>query len=263
MLHSLRHIKYGPLRVPLYVHEGAGDELCDTLEQLVGQADSPFLAPPPLGPLAPAAAAHDLHAQATADLARSRNERKELWTPSEVTLVFQLRAEQQQGLPRLQGLLLPTVTVYPRPESTVGDLYRRAAKYLSLSQDPTQAQLEAAVGQLRLVHGHTHYGDPGSSLLEAGLLKGHVVHVLQPGQGLPRGFNITVKLLTGKAPVLLVHSQMRVLELKQLLAASEGKPPCEQQLLHRGEALTDVCTLGQYDMQEGAVLHMVLMLRGC
>jgi hypothetical protein len=140
-----------------------------------------------------------------------------------------MQPEQQQALPRLQSGT--TVALRVEPNAMVGELYRGAAWYLSPSQDPTLAELEAAVGQLRLVQGNTQFTAMGSSLTEAGLDKFRVVQVLQPGQAPLPGFSIGVKTLTGKHTVLLVHSQMLVKEMKQLVSDRDGVPPCMQKLI--------------------------------
>jgi hypothetical protein len=178
-----------------------------------------------------------------------------------VTLVFHLRPGQQQGLPRLQGSSM--VTVPCEPHTSVGDLYRGAAWYLSPSQDPTPEELEAAAWQLRLVRGITRYANLSSSLLEAGMQQGHVVHVLQQQQELPPGFGITIQTLTGKEVPMLVHSDMLVLEVKQLFQDREGIPPCQQRYVVQGQQVEDLATLGECGVQEGQVVHCILRLGGC
>jgi hypothetical protein len=254
LLHSIQRVTYGPGEVPLYVHEGASTELCDTLEQLVDHPEHRL-----------GSGSWRDEGPAVFDPVFTRledNNRTEAMPPSQIFMVFHLRPQQQQALPRLQGKTC-NVAVPCEAHATVGDLYMGAAWYLSLSQDPTQPQLEAAVGQLRLVRGTITHGDLGSSLLEAGLHKGDVVHVLQQGQELPPGFAITIKTLTGKEVPMLVNSDMLVLELKQLVHDTQGIPPCQQRLIFANRQLQDVRTLGEYSVQEGNMVRLVLRLSAC
>lgn len=87
-----------------------------------------------------------------------------------------------------------------------------------------------------------------------------MVHVLQRGQELPPGFSIT---MTGKMLSLLVHSDMLVLECKQLVTAREHVPPCGQRHVFQGQQLDDLATLGECGVQEGHVVHCILRLTGC
>jgi hypothetical protein len=181
--------------------------------------------------------------------------------PSQLTIVFHLRPEQQQALQHLQGGT-SRVTVTCEPHATIGDLYMGAAWYLSPTQEPTQAELEAAAGQLRLVRGTNSFVDLGSSLLQAGLRQHHVLHVLQQGQELPPGFGVTVVAFTGKTWSIMVHLDMMVLEVKQMLEDIEGIPPCQQTLSCRRQ-MEDTRTLREYGVSEGCRIHMMVLLRGC
>jgi hypothetical protein len=253
LLHSLRRITYGPGEVALYVHQGASQELCSTLERLV---DHPEIRLSPVGDGGITPWRRPVFA------ALEDNNTIEPSPPSQVTLVFHLRPEQHQALPHLQdGTSM--VAVPCEPHATVGDLYLGAAWYLSPTQEPTQAQLEAAAGQLRLVRGSTSFVDLGSSLLQAGLRQHHVLHVLQQGQELPPGFGVAVRTIAGTVLPLMVHQDMMVLECKQMLEDMEGIPPCQQRLIWDGRQMEDARTLGEYDIPEGGELHLVLRLGGC
>jgi hypothetical protein len=251
MLHSLRCITYGAPQVKLYVHSGATQALCRTLEQL--------LPPPFMRSYNPHAQA-DYFQQAWALAAHPRDADGPAF-PARATLVFQLQPEQQAALPRLQDST--TVTMPWGRHYRVGDLYLGAAWYLSASEAPTQAELEAVAGQLRLVQGSC-FADMSTRLLHVGLQEGRVVHVLQPGQEPLPGLNIGIKTLTGKVSALLVpHTQLLVKELKQLVTDREGIPTCQQRLVFRCQQLDDDCTLEEYQLQDGDVIHLVLRLSGC
>jgi len=76
-------------------------------------------------------------------------------------------------------------------------------------------------------------------------------------------YNVTVKTLIGSQYLIPVKSTMRVLEFKERIEVMQGAPPCQQRLIFNGIQLDDVPRLGEYKIEEGAVVHMVIRLRGC
>jgi hypothetical protein len=108
----------------------------------------------------------------------------------------------------------------------------------------------------------------GNSLEEAGLDKDRVVQVLQPGQELlPDSFSFTIKTGTGKVLLRLVHKQMNVLDVKQLVTDSEGIPPSWQHLVcirRRQDAnlppvkLADDMTLAHYGLEDRDEAQLVM-----
>jgi hypothetical protein len=177
-----------------------------------------------------------------------------------VTLVFHVTPEQLQTLPRLEATVVPITCDH---RCTVGDLHSVAAWYLSYSSNPSHQELEGLAGKLRLVHGNNILTDAASSLLAAGLRQGYVVHVRQAGEPRPACFTITICSLAGRTDALLVHSQMLVVELKQLYGVVWEIPVDQQRLIYNGKQLEDERVLGDYGVQEGSEIAFVLRIRGC
>ena len=78
-----------------------------------------------------------------------------------------------------------------------------------------------------------------------------------------RRMNIIVKTLTGKDLKLEVKTLDSILNVKYMLKDKLGTSPNQICLLYRGRVLEDERTLDSYCIKEGAVLHMVLKVRGC
>ena len=74
-------------------------------------------------------------------------------------------------------------------------------------------------------------------------------------------FQVVVKTLTGAAFAFDVDRSTTVAALKQRIAESQDIPVERQRLIFAGKQLEDERTLGDYNVQKDATLHLVLRSR--
>mmetsp|Transcript_23088 Transcript_23088/g.74315 ORF Transcript_23088/g.74315 Transcript_23088/m.74315 type:complete len:105 (-) Transcript_23088:1307-1621(-) len=71
-----------------------------------------------------------------------------------------------------------------------------------------------------------------------------------------------VKTLDGKTISVDVDAGDKIEDVKAKIQEKEGIPPEQQRLIFGGKQMDAQKTLGDYDVQEGSSLSMVLRLRG-
>ncbi|CEL93454.1 unnamed protein product [Vitrella brassicaformis CCMP3155] len=134
-----------------------------------------------------------------------------------------------------------------------------------LAPDATVTDLKARVEVLT--------GVPVGDVLTVDQQRGRAVvdsEALVDGSGVyyvsPRirgGLSLQVKTLSGKTiTVDEIDPDMTIASVKAKIQQKEGIPPDQQRLIFGGKQLEDQKTVSDYDIQEDAVLHLVLRLRG-
>ena len=73
---------------------------------------------------------------------------------------------------------------------------------------------------------------------------------------------VQVKTLTGRQQTFNFEPSAKVLEVKNALQEREGIQVDQIRLIFGGRQMSDEHTLEFYNVQPGAVIHMVLQLRG-
>ena len=73
---------------------------------------------------------------------------------------------------------------------------------------------------------------------------------------------INIKTLTGRQQAYTFEPGAKVLDVKHALQQKEGIQVDQIRLIYSGKQLADDKTLEDYSVQAGAVIHMVLQLRG-
>ena len=73
-------------------------------------------------------------------------------------------------------------------------------------------------------------------------------------------YQVFVRTLTGKNITLTVSSTDTVLSLKKQVENQESIPTDQQQLIFAGKQLEDDKTLGEYNIQKAATIHLVILL---
>jgi hypothetical protein len=75
-------------------------------------------------------------------------------------------------------------------------------------------------------------------------------------------FQVIVKTLTGREKSFTVQESDTVESVKQKIEDSDNIPWDQQRLICDGKELENLRTLNEYNIQNGAIIHLVLRLRG-
>lgn len=73
---------------------------------------------------------------------------------------------------------------------------------------------------------------------------------------------IKVKTLTGKEIEIDIDHDDKITRIKEKVEEQSGVPPQQQRLIFSGRQLVDEKTAREANITAGAVLHLVLALRG-
>ncbi|KAM3193937.1 hypothetical protein ACQJBY_070533 [Aegilops geniculata] len=72
---------------------------------------------------------------------------------------------------------------------------------------------------------------------------------------------IFVKTLTGKTIPLEVESSDTIRDVKAMIQAKEGFPPEHQRFIFKFKSLEEQCTLADFNIQNGSMLHLITRSR--
>ena len=155
-----------------------------------------------------------------------------------------------------------TVTLEDGGMESIGALVPKIEEKIKLATgNPNLLVNKLACGTAVVWQWHTHQ-DSSSRTLDYYLLDGEVWLVKSSPPVVTRSIQVTVKTIYGKTVGLNVTNIDTVAAFKRKFQDKEGVPSSQQRILFTSVLLRDGVTLGEYNVMDGSVLHLVIRLRG-
>ena len=140
-----------------------------------------------------------------------------------------------------------TITVEVEKDDTIENLKRKICDKQGVPAD-----------QQRLIFSGKQL-ENGNTIGDYSMQQGSTVHLVLHLRG---GMQIFVKTLSGRTITVETDANDSIEELKRKIEAKEGIPARDQRIIYAGKSLDEQNTVGDYSIQNGSNLYLVLRLRG-